>query len=98
VFQVWRYHRFFTNTELPVEQSDITHRPARRHKLQQWLAGAGRAPVVFAGLIGGALAHLLSGRFGANSAWILCGAIAHNLLRHRPCLKVWLTLWHNTIG
>ena len=27
------------------------------------------------------LAHMPSGRFGANSAWILCAAIAHNLLR-----------------
>ena len=36
---------------------------------------------VFADLIDGPLAHLPSGRFGANSAWILCAAIAHNLLR-----------------
>jgi hypothetical protein len=28
----------------------------------------------------GDLAHMPSGRFGANSAWILCAAIAHNLL------------------
>ena len=25
--------------------------------------------------------EITSGRFGANSAWILCAAIAHNLLR-----------------
>jgi hypothetical protein len=36
---------------------------------------------VFADLIDGPLAHLPSGRFGANSAWVLCAAIAHNLLR-----------------
>jgi hypothetical protein len=36
---------------------------------------------VFADLIDGPLAHVPSGRFGANSAWILCAAIAHNLLR-----------------
>jgi hypothetical protein len=36
---------------------------------------------VFADLIDGPLAHLPSGRFGANSAWILCAAISHNLLR-----------------
>src|SRR6185436_19102338 len=35
---------------------------------------------VFADLIDGPLAHLPSGRFGANSAWALCAAIAHNLL------------------
>ena len=28
----------------------------------------------------GPLAHLPSGHFGANSAWALCAAIAHNLL------------------
>src|SRR4029453_5295760 len=31
-------------------------------------------------LIDGPLAHLPSGHFGANSAWALCAAIAHNLL------------------
>jgi hypothetical protein len=35
---------------------------------------------VFADLIDGPLAHLPSGRFGANSAWVLCAAIAHNLI------------------
>jgi hypothetical protein len=29
----------------------------------------------------GPLAHIPSGHFGANSAWVLCAAIAHNLLR-----------------
>ena len=36
---------------------------------------------MFADLIDGPLAHLPSGRFAANSAWILCAAITHNLLR-----------------
>ena len=35
---------------------------------------------MFADLIDGPLAHLPSGHFGANSAWALCAAIAHNLL------------------
>jgi hypothetical protein len=26
LFPVWRYHPFFTNTDLPIEQADITHR------------------------------------------------------------------------
>jgi hypothetical protein len=69
LFPVWRYHPFFTNTEDPVEQADITH---RQHAVIE---------TVFADLIDGPLAHLPSGRFGANSAWILCAAIAHNLLR-----------------
>jgi hypothetical protein len=52
----------------PVEQADITH---RQHAIIE---------TVFADLIDGPLAHLPSGRFGANSAWVLCAAIAHNLL------------------
>ncbi len=66
---VWRYHPFLTNTDLPVERADITH---RHHAIIE---------TVFADLIDGPLAHLPSGRFGANAAWILCAAIAHNLLR-----------------
>jgi hypothetical protein len=69
LFPVWRYHPFFTNTDLPVAEADITH---RKHAIIE---------TVFADLINGPLAHLPSGRFGANSAWILCAAIAHNLLR-----------------
>jgi hypothetical protein len=69
LFPVWRYHPFFTNTDLPVEAADITH---RQHAIIE---------TVFADLIDGPLAHLPSGRYGANSAWILCAAIAHNLLR-----------------
>jgi len=69
LFPVWRYHPFFTNTDLPVAEADITHR------------GHAIIETVFADLIDGPLAHLPSGRFGANSAWILCAAIAHNLLR-----------------
>src|SRR6478672_13892792 len=69
LFPVWRYHPFFTNTAAPVEQADITH---RRHAIIE---------TVFADLIDGPLAHIPSGRFGANSAWVLCAAIAHNLLR-----------------
>jgi hypothetical protein len=69
LFPVWRYLPFFTNTDLPVDQADITH---RQHAIIE---------TVFADLIDGPLAHLPSGRFGANSAWILCAAIAHNLLR-----------------
>jgi hypothetical protein len=69
LFPVWRYHPFFTNTDLPTAQADITH---RQHAIIE---------TVFADLIDGPLAHMPSGRFGANSAWVLCAAIAHNLLR-----------------
>ena len=69
LFPVWRYHPFFTDTTEPADAADITH---RRHAVIE---------TVFADLIDGPLAHMPSGRFGANSAWILCAAIAHNLLR-----------------
>ncbi|CAN5716073.1 hypothetical protein BH09ACT7_BH09ACT7_09140 [soil metagenome] len=69
LFPVWRYHPFFTNTDLPTAEADITH---RQHAIIE---------TVFADLIDGPLAHMPSGRFGANSAWVLCAAIVHNLLR-----------------
>jgi len=69
LFPIWRHHPFLTNTALPVAEADITH---RRHAVIE---------TVFADLIDGPLAHMPSSRFGANSAWILCAGIAHNLLR-----------------
>lgn len=69
LFPVWRHHPFFTDSTDPVDQADITH---RRHAIIE---------TVFADLIDGPLAHMPSGQFGANSAWVLCAAIAHNLLR-----------------
>ena len=69
LFPVWHYHPFFTDSDESAVDADITH---RRHAIIETL---------FADLIDGPLAHLPSGRFGANSAWALCAAIAHNLLR-----------------
>lgn len=69
LFPVWRYHPFFTDSTEPTPDADITH---RRHAIIE---------TVFADLIDGPLAHMPSGSFGANSAWVLCAAIAHNLLR-----------------
>lgn len=69
LFDVWRYHPFFTNNTEPVVQADLTH---RRHAIIE---------TVFADLIDGPLAHLPSGSFAANSAWAICAAITHNLLR-----------------
>jgi hypothetical protein len=68
LFPMWRYHPFFTDTDEATAAADITH---RRHAIIE---------TVSADLIDGPLAHMPSGRFGANSAWILCAAIAHNLL------------------
>lgn len=69
LFPIWRYHPFFTNSCESATDADITH---RRHAIIE---------TTFADLIDGPLAHIPSGRFGANSAWAVCAGIAHNLLR-----------------
>jgi hypothetical protein len=66
---VWRYHPFFTNNTEPTAQADLTHR------------GHAIIETVFSDLIDGPLAHLPSERFAANSAWAICAAMTHNLLR-----------------
>jgi hypothetical protein len=65
----WRYHAFITDTTLSTVDADVTH---RAHAVIEQ---------VFADLIDGPLAHLPSGRFAANAAWLTCAAMAHNLLR-----------------
>ncbi len=65
----WRYHAFFTDTGLSTIDADLTH---RAHAIIEQ---------VFADLIEGPLAHLPSGSFAANGAWLTCAAISHNLLR-----------------
>lgn len=69
LFPVWRHHPFVTNSELPTTEADITH---RRHAIIE---------TTFADLIDGPLAHIPSGLFSANCAWLGCAVIAHNLLR-----------------
>lgn len=69
LFPVWRHHPFLTDSLEPAPIADVIH---RRHAIIE---------TTFADLIDGPLQHLPSGRFAANSAWTLCAAIAHNLLR-----------------
>jgi DDE family transposase len=69
LFTVWRYHAAFTNSPFVLVQAEEQHR------------GHAVIEQVFAELIDGALAHLPSGRFNANNAWLTCIAIAHNLTR-----------------
>jgi hypothetical protein len=87
LFPVWRHHPFFTDSLEPTVDADLTH---RRHAIIE---------TVFADLIDGPLAHVPSGRFAANSAWVLCAMIAYNLLRavdsldpHRPAAARGATL------
>jgi TfoX/Sxy family transcriptional regulator of competence genes len=74
LFPVWRYHAFFTDTALSTVDADLTH---RAHAVVE---------TVFSDLIDGPLAHLPSGRFPANAAWLLCAGISHNLMRAAGCL------------
>jgi hypothetical protein len=69
LFPVWRYHPFFTNSDLPTIEADLTH---RKHAIVE---------TTFADLIDGPLAHIPSGLFAANCAWLACAVITHNLLR-----------------
>ena len=69
LFPAWRYHPFFTDTTEPAPDADVTH---RQHAVVETL---------FADLIDGPFAHMPSGSFTANSAWVVLAAITHNLLR-----------------
>lgn len=69
LFPVWRYHPFITDNDEPVDRADITH---RKHAIIE---------TVHSDLIDGPMKVMPSGRFSANSAWLTCAAICHNLLR-----------------
>lgn len=69
LFDVWRFHAFFTTTDLDTVTADKTHR------------GHAIIEQVHADLKNSALAHLPSGRFSANAAWLVCAVMAFNLTR-----------------
>ena len=72
LFQTWRFHAFFTTTgpaEVDTITADATH---RRHAIIE---------NVHADLKASALAHLPSGLFNANAAWLVCAVMAFNLTR-----------------
>jgi hypothetical protein len=69
LFPVWRYHALFTDSPFEMIQAEAQHRD---HAIVEQ---------VFADLTSGPLAHMPSGRFAANAAWLTLTAIAHNLLR-----------------
>jgi hypothetical protein len=72
LFDTWRFHAFFTTTDptvLDTVSADKTHR------------GHAVIEQVHADLKGSALAHLPSGRFAANAAWLVLAVIAFNLTR-----------------
>jgi len=69
LFDVWRYHAVFTDSPFVMLQAGEQH---RGHAIVEQL---------FADWSGGPLAHLPSGSFPANAAWLALAAISHNLLR-----------------
>lgn len=69
LFPGWRYHAVFTDNPMPLIHAEQAHR------------GHAIVEQTLADLIEGPLAHLPSGSFTANAAWLTCAAICHNLLR-----------------
>ena len=69
LFTIWRYHAVFTDSPFETIQAEAQHRD---HAVVEQ---------VFADLTSGPLAHLPSGHFPANAAWLTCAAICHNLTR-----------------
>jgi hypothetical protein len=69
LFPVWRYHAVFTDSPFELIQAEGQHRD---HAVVEQF---------FADWTAGPLAHLPSGFFAANAAWLAIAAMAHNLLR-----------------
>lgn len=69
LFAAYRHHAVFTDSPQPMLEAEITH---RQHAVIEQ---------VHADLKAGPLAHLPSGKFAANSAWLVLAAIAFNLTR-----------------
>jgi hypothetical protein len=69
LFAAYRHHAFVTNSTLGTVEADQRHRD---HAIVEQ---------VIAELKDGPLAHLPSGKYAANAAWVACAAIAFNLAR-----------------
>jgi len=69
LFPLWRYHAVFTDSPFELVQAEGQHRD---HAVVEQ---------VFADVTSGPLAHMPSGVFAANAAWLSIAAMAHNLLR-----------------
>jgi len=72
LFDTWRFHAFFTTTD-PGEYDTVTADKIHR--------GHAIIEQVHSDLKNSALAHLPSGKFAANSAWLVLAVIAFNLTR-----------------
>ena len=74
LFSLYRYHAVFSDSPLVLIQAEKTHR------------GHAIIEQVNADLKQGPLAHLPSGSFQANAAWLVMAGMAFNLTRAAGCL------------
>ena len=74
LFPAWRYHPVFTDSPFQLLQAEEQHRD---HAVVEQ---------VFADWTDGPMAHLPSGSFAANAAWLTLAAISCNLVRAAGCL------------
>ena len=72
LFDSWRFHAFFTTTNPDLLDTVAADRTHRAHAVIEQ---------VHADLKNSALAHLPSGKFTANAAWLVLAVIAFNLTR-----------------
>jgi hypothetical protein len=69
LFVIWRHHAVFTDSPFELVQAEGQHRD---HAVVEQ---------VFADWSDGPLAHMPSGVFAANAAWVAIAAMTHNLVR-----------------
>ncbi len=72
LFDVWRFHAFFTTVPAEAMDTVTADKVHRGHAIIEQ---------VNADLKNSALAHLPSGVFTANAAWLVCAVMAFNLTR-----------------
>jgi hypothetical protein len=78
LFDVWRFHAFFTTIDTATLDTVAVDKFHRHHAIIEQ---------VNADLKGSALAHLPSGTFTANAAWLVLAVIAFNLTRAAATLS-----------
>jgi hypothetical protein len=72
LFELWRFHAFFTTSDPEVMDTVAADKTHRGHAIIEQ---------VNADLKNSALAHLPSGKFNANGAWLALAVMAFNLTR-----------------
>ena len=72
LFDTWRFHAFFTTTDPALADTVAADKTHRHHAIIEQ---------VHADLKHAALAHLPSGKFTANAAWLVLAVMAFNLTR-----------------